>query len=438
VSELASSRRRGMLLSRKAASVAARNRQDRGVLLAPDYALPLAASGRSRRPSERAFYPLKISCRGSALRPSGRTCFLLVPTSRLATGCTDYAYKTASGRSNFLNRDPIEEAGGINLYRFVNNDPANAYDVLGYLDNWTFYANGLAQSYKKANEQISALVNAPTSIISQIGLFGEMPGGGSRAKDDAGGELDLAVDKLSSASTYTGPAHMEGTVILNPSTVTYTIITSDTDASLSSHGQPIWYLQLIQDVEQWSFMDIAQRSLTAQNGSSTAPNSANPKYDPTSWNDGGSRNDGVTIQGNSNCYAYATNQKGPFNGGFGMQPGDASGNPITSADDISVDGIRSRAIADGLSPTPVDGGYPVVFVVDPGVDYHWYRQDDNGLWSSKPGSTPVNNVDASGNLITDPATANRNYGPNGPNYSQYGGTLWVPPNFKFPPPYGGG
>jgi len=173
-------------------------------------------------------------------------------------------------------------------------------------------------------------------------------------------------------------------------------------------------------------------------GCAVAPNSANPKYDPTSWNDGGSRNDGVTIQGNSNCYAYATNQKGPFNGGFGMQPGDASGNPITSADDISVDGIRSRAIADGLSPTPVDGGYPVVFVVDPGVDYHWYRQDDNGLWSSKPGSTPVNNVDASGNLITDPATANRNYGPNGPNYSQYGGTLWVPPNFKFPPPYGGG
>jgi hypothetical protein len=122
-----------------------------------------------------------------------------------------------------------------------------------------------------------------------------------------------------------------------------------------------------------------------------------------------------------------------------MQPGDASGNPIASYSDISVDGIRSRAIADGLSPTPIKGGYPVVLVVDPGVDYHWYRQDDNGLWSHKPGSTPVINVDASGKLITDPGAANRNYSGNGgPNYSQNGGTLWVPPNFKFPPPFGGG
>ena len=31
----------------------------------------------------------------------------------------------------FVNRDPIEEAGGENLYRFVSNDPVNRWDLLG-------------------------------------------------------------------------------------------------------------------------------------------------------------------------------------------------------------------------------------------------------------------------------------------------------------------
>jgi len=38
-------------------------------------------------------------------------------------------YSPSLGR--FINRDPIEEQGGINLYAFVGNDPINAIDVLG-------------------------------------------------------------------------------------------------------------------------------------------------------------------------------------------------------------------------------------------------------------------------------------------------------------------
>ena len=41
------------------------------------------------------------------------------------------SYETASGPTNFLNRDPIEEAGGLNLYGFVGNDPVNRWDYLG-------------------------------------------------------------------------------------------------------------------------------------------------------------------------------------------------------------------------------------------------------------------------------------------------------------------
>jgi RHS repeat-associated protein len=39
------------------------------------------------------------------------------------------AYNADAGR--WLNRDPIEEAGGNNLFRFVDNNPINYLDVLG-------------------------------------------------------------------------------------------------------------------------------------------------------------------------------------------------------------------------------------------------------------------------------------------------------------------
>ena len=33
----------------------------------------------------------------------------------------------------WLNRDPIEEAGGINLYAFCGNDAINKFDINGWL-----------------------------------------------------------------------------------------------------------------------------------------------------------------------------------------------------------------------------------------------------------------------------------------------------------------
>jgi RHS repeat-associated protein len=48
------------------------------------------------------------------------------------TGLVYYNYRhydTKTGR--WLNRDPIEERGGFNLYNFLGNRPSNAYDILG-------------------------------------------------------------------------------------------------------------------------------------------------------------------------------------------------------------------------------------------------------------------------------------------------------------------
>jgi uncharacterized protein RhaS with RHS repeats len=52
---------------------------------------------------------------------------MFTPGSR---GC---GYKTVSGRHEWLNRDPIQELGGLNLYDYVMNNPINKFDPDGQL-----------------------------------------------------------------------------------------------------------------------------------------------------------------------------------------------------------------------------------------------------------------------------------------------------------------
>ena len=47
-------------------------------------------------------------------------------------------------------------------------------------------------------------------------------------------------------------------------------------------------------------------------------------------------------------------------------------------------------------------------------DYHFYRLDNNGTWSHKPGSTNATNLDANGDIIIDPQKADRDY-----SYKEY-------------------
>jgi hypothetical protein len=150
-------------------------------------------------------------------------------------------------------------------------------------------------------------------------------------------------------------------------------------------------------------------------------NPSNPAYDPNLWND-------PQIVNRTNCYAYAAND--PFGHALGKpQPGDHGGHPFSDVDCLS---LGNAAISDGMTPgsnppNPPPGYYPVALVLDPGVDYHWYRQDSNGLWSHKPGNTLATDVDASGQLISDPEMADRDYNSiGGPSYSVFCGYYYVP------------
>ena len=50
----------------------------------------------------------------------------------METGLIYYGHRYYDPRQGrFINRDPIEEEGGINLYRFVGNSPVNGMDFLG-------------------------------------------------------------------------------------------------------------------------------------------------------------------------------------------------------------------------------------------------------------------------------------------------------------------
>ena len=64
-------------------------------------------------------------------------------------------------------------------------------------------------------------------------------------------------------------------------------------------------------------------------------------------------------------------------------------------------------------------------------DYHFYRQDNNGLWSHKTGKNDISRIDASGNIITNPEYSDRDYTKGGQiedenNYDLFCGYFSIP------------
>jgi len=146
---------------------------------------------------------------------------------------------------------------------------------------------------------------------------------------------------------------------------------------------------------------------------------SHPTYDPAAWNS-------PPIVNSTNCYAYASNDPAGHPPGKKPQPGQKCGSPATAAECAEV---HRASVCDGMLPAPDPpppkaGYYPVALVADPGVDYHWYRLDNDGMWSHKPGHGNATNKDASGNPITNPRAADRDYGR--VNYKDFCGYFYVP------------
>lgn len=131
------------------------------------------------------------------------------------------------------------------------------------------------------------------------------------------------------------------------------------------------------------------------------PASSVPKVFLEYWNED------LDLQYSNNCYNYAANR---VTNSY-AQPGEASDKMYV---ELSCEDLHKATSSDlGLTPTDPfpyekkEGETLLALVVAPRYDFHWYRRDDNGLWSHKMGGTPATTLDNSGQEITSPETADR-------------------------------
>lgn len=141
-------------------------------------------------------------------------------------------------------------------------------------------------------------------------------------------------------------------------------------------------------------------------------------YNPGSWNN----NANVLLY--SDCYNYALNipADGSLAATKSLQPGQLAGISVNAVDaspggiSATIAACKADAQAVGRSfleigryePCP-PGYYKVALVISAGLDYHWYRQNPDGTWSSKRQRDPVDSYDASFHTILDPQTCDRRY-----------------------------
>lgn len=139
------------------------------------------------------------------------------------------------------------------------------------------------------------------------------------------------------------------------------------------------------------------------------------------------------VKSKANCYAYALNTYG--NEGYSPYPGQKSEGNIPSIEymrthiatllEKDAPYYNGKTITKSSAyATPGTRQYKIACYFSD-IDFHFYRQDDNGYFSHKRGTLGfAEQIDAMGILIINPATCNRNYGAY-MNYNTFGGWFVV-------------
>ena len=161
------------------------------------------------------------------------------------------------------------------------------------------------------------------------------------------------------------------------------------------------------------FNNNQSTNLNNDNSNNTSNNICkSPKYMPNMWN-----NLDKNTRDYTNCYSYAFDRM-EVNADKKLQPGELSTGKFNSYNCNEIlNKLKSDYNTYNIMQVPKHykppcNHYMIALVIDDTgdeQDYHFYRQDNDGYWSHKPGKEEVRRVDASGNLITDPETADRNY-----------------------------
>lgn len=149
------------------------------------------------------------------------------------------------------------------------------------------------------------------------------------------------------------------------------------------------------------------------------------------------------VRKHNNCYAYAVNSRVPHRRQR-MQPGNQCGN-ITriGSKDYNCETMRKRLLRDFAPSNPScgrrlvetqpdepcpRGSYKIAMLVDPGKDYHFYRQGRDGKWTHKRGNLNVFATDASDKPIVNPERACANHDWGKYNYTDFCGFYCVQRN----------
>ena len=121
------------------------------------------------------------------------------------------------------------------------------------------------------------------------------------------------------------------------------------------------------------------------------------RYDPDEWED----YDG------SNCYPYAIGLKT----NEALLVGDIIGKRVTDKDSINtllyilqleLEALGFEMLECCTEDIAPEGSFKIYLERNSSGEYHFLREDDDGLWSHKAADFPPNRRDTGGYLITDP------------------------------------
>ena len=159
-----------------------KNPQRDGVLLAPRHAPPLAAASQPGIASGRTTSSRKNRVGVFGRCPSGRTGSARRARRGTAPSCNACTYKVASGRTFFLNADPIGFRGGSNWYRYANGNPIMFNDPFGLcpgssgspsIGSQLGSAFGASNPYNPlaiANYVAGRVLSFPGAVMSAVGM----------------------------------------------------------------------------------------------------------------------------------------------------------------------------------------------------------------------------------------------------------------------------
>ena len=134
------------------------------------------------------------------------------------------------------------------------------------------------------------------------------------------------------------------------------------------------------------------------------------EYSPDFWNT-------FSMQRSNNCYSYAINR--PYiSVDHPLVFNTPSGLSCSRVNNILENSNIKKIDPSGNCPA---GYHKISLFIDPGKDFHFYRQEKNGLWTHKRGTRNIESVDSDGLQITNPEEASRSYKSSNSNYSEHCG-----------------